>query len=330
MLVFIDESGSFSGFDRSSPTSLAAVGALSVPHRCMAKLAQKYEKLRKRFPLDQGEVKGRLLNELHIAAVVDLLRKNNAVLELSVADVGAHSEEGVRSYRDTLAADMEERKPRFNADTQVEVAEAVRQIRKCAPQLFLQAMVTMDVLERLIVHIPMYFAQRHPQDLGVFEWIVDAKDRDKTTDWERWWSTYCWGVLAARSKLRPGAVLSGADYTHFNAAFGGMSGSEEGTDMRILMSNCRFSPEPEFGLEMVDIVTNAVRRALTGNLGEAGWCNIPRLMIHRGEHYIGLMLLEGAAKMNADPEYGDVVRRFSRAGRPMLTPAFQRLADEDP
>lgn len=327
MLVFIDESGSFSGFDRTAPSSLAAVGALSIPHGNMEKLTRKYESLRRSFPLDRGEVKGRLLGEAHIAAVVDLLRRNNAVLELTVADVGAHTHEGVRSCRDELAVFMEGRKPRFRADAQKEVDNAVSQIRKSAPQLFLQAIATMDVLERVIVHIPMYFAQRQPRELGVFEWIVDAKDRDKTTDWEKWWSSYCSGVLAARSKSRPGAVLEEADYTHFDRAFRRERDGVEGTDLGLLMSNFRFSSAPEVGLELVDILTNAVRRALAGNLAETGWRDIPRIMIHRREHYIGLMRLEGASEMTAEPEYVDVVRRFTSGGRTMLAPKIQKMAD---
>lgn len=328
MLVFIDESGSFSGFGRTSQHSLAAVGALSIPHGQLVKLTRKYETLRRRFPLDRGEVKGRLLGEEDVAAVIDLLRRNSAILELTVADVRAHSEEGVRSYRDELAVIMEGRKPRFNADAQVEIEEAVTQIRKSAPQLFLQAIATMDVLEKVIEHTPMYFAQRQPHELGVFEWIVDAKDRDKTTNWERWWSSYCRGLLAARSKLRPRPVLDGADYTHFDRAFDAGRDGEEGTDLSLLMSNIRFSSAPEVGLELVDIVTNAVRRALSGNLADAGWRDIPRIMIHRRGHYIGVMGLEGAAQMKSEPDYARVVRRFNEGGRTMITPRFQRMADE--
>ena len=95
-MIFIDESGSFSGFDRTTPPSLGVVGALSIPHGHMAKLTRKYEILRRNFPLDRGEVKGRLLGEAHVAAVVELLRRNSAVLELTIADVGAHTEGGVR------------------------------------------------------------------------------------------------------------------------------------------------------------------------------------------------------------------------------------------
>ena len=44
---------------------------------------------------------------------------------------------------------------------------------------------------------------------------------------------------------------------------------------------------------MADIAVNATRRALTGNLGIAGWRDIRRLMIHRPEHYIRVIALGG-------------------------------------
>jgi hypothetical protein len=47
-----------------------------------------------------------------------------------------------------------------------------------------------------------------------------------------------------------------------------------------------FSPATSYGLEIVDVLTNAVRRALKGRLGQEGWGGISRLMIHRHPPYI--------------------------------------------
>jgi hypothetical protein len=52
-------------------------------------------------------------------------------------------------------------------------------------------------------------------------------------------------------------------------------GPEEGTDTGLLLGDLRFSSAVEPGLELVDIIVNATRRALVGALGEAGWCGIP-------------------------------------------------------
>ena len=58
MRVFIDESGSFSGFQTGS---ISVVGALVIPDVMMDNLAKGYAKLRANLPQENGEVKGRLL-----------------------------------------------------------------------------------------------------------------------------------------------------------------------------------------------------------------------------------------------------------------------------
>ena len=83
------------------------------------------------------------------------------------------------------------------------------------------------------------------------------------------------------------------------------------------------------GLELVDILTNAVRRALTGNLAREGWENIPRLMIHMRDHYIKFMRLEGASEEPQIYPYANVARHFLSGGKYMLSPKFSREADSE-
>jgi hypothetical protein len=122
-------------------------------------------------------------------------------------------------------------------------------------------------------------------------------------------------------------VLEGADYSYFER-FNYSDGAEEGTDLNLLLADLRFSSRVETGLELVDILVNAVRRALVGNLQDVGWRDIRRLMIHRPEHYIELMLLAGASQEPRAPNYARVVRHFSTGGKPMVSPRFRRIAEE--
>jgi hypothetical protein len=41
-----------------------------------------------------------------------------------------------------------------------------------------------------------------------------------------------------------------------------------------------FAVEATPGLEFVDMITNATRRAFRGNLQKQGWSRIPQLMVH--------------------------------------------------
>ena len=140
-------------------------------------------------------------------------------------------------------------------------------------------------------------------------------------------------VVCARCTVQyvetsPCAPLEGADYSFYDRFTGKIDGGpEEGTDTSLLLADLRFSSAVEPGLELVDVVVNATRRALVGALGEPGWRSIPRLMVHRKEPYIKFICLREGADVIRHPLYGQIVRQFfSSGGRLMLTPRFVRAA----
>ena len=137
-------------------------------------------------------------------------------------------------------------------------------------------------------------------------------------------SWYASGALASMSKRRPAPVMEGADYSFYDRFHGG-DGTSEGIDLSLLLADLRFSSVAEPELELVDIVVNATRRALIGNLGEAGWGRFPTLMIHRREPYIQFMMLTEGSDQVRHPAYGRLVNQFfSHGGRPMVAPRFLR------
>jgi hypothetical protein len=86
-----------------------------------------------------------------------------------------------------------------------------------------------------------------------------------------------------------------------------------------MTESLRFSAEPEPGLEIVDILTNAVRRGMMGLLKFNGWRNIRSLMIHTSSHYIRLLALSGSAsQFNLPLAYAPMLRHFSSGGKGML------------
>jgi hypothetical protein len=70
-------------------------------------------------------------------------------------------------------------------------------------------------------------------------------------------------------------------------------------------------------LELVDIVTNAVRRALMGNLQMDAWKRLPSLMIHRNSHYIAMLALTNMAAAS-NRSYMAALQHFSHGGKIML------------
>ena len=75
----------------------------------------------------------------------------------------------------------------------------------------------------------------------------------------------------------------------FARSFGAPGHGEYFSLNLVLKEDFRFSSAPEFGLEAADILVNAIRRSLAGNLGRQGWLPIRELMVHRTEHYIRLI-----------------------------------------
>src|SRR5687767_2509364 len=97
MHIFIDESGTF----LASPggTGISLVGALTIPGQRLAKIEAKYARIRSRLPTVRGEVKGRLLDEAQVADVVDLLRRNEALLELVAIDMNTHDTNDIELHK---------------------------------------------------------------------------------------------------------------------------------------------------------------------------------------------------------------------------------------
>jgi hypothetical protein len=178
--------------------------------------------------------------------------------------------------------------------------------------------------------VPLYYVQREPSELGSFTWVIDGKEPHKITNWEAWWSWYAHGAVATMSRRRPSPKLSeGVDYSFYDR-FRGQDGGEEGIDLRLLLKDLKFSSSAEPGLELIDILVNATRRALMSNLQKEGWKNIPKLMVHRKENYIGFLAFGGqhSGYKELQVPYTEIAQHFCYGGKLMMTPEMHRIAKE--
>jgi hypothetical protein len=321
--------------------SISLVGALVVPDQLRAKIEKKYEVLRHDFSMVNGEVKGRLLLESDVAAVVRMLRRNEVIFEVTAIDMGLHKPSDIAAHK---RRQEEELTKNLTVKHSLELRTHVGELRRCLErmthQLYVQSIATFNLVARVIEHATLLYSQRRPQELGAFHWIIDAKDRERITAWEIWWSEVLLGILQSGSLNKPMAHLEGADYSHFERFSkplpqflrahirGPVEQDEHANSLTMILGeNFRFSAQPEPGVEMVDILVNATRRALMGNLGFAGWRDIRTLMIHREYQYIELVSLwiSPPASSGEDVTYAPTVRHFSSGGRSMLAPRFRNL-----
>ncbi len=333
MHIFIDESGSFCGIGQFPSPSL--VGALIIPDAKLSDIERRYARIRSTLRTDNGEVKGRLLRECEVARVVEMLRKNEVLFEVTMIDLGTHTEAGLQNHKEGQIEGITENLTNQHHSNTHNTARRLRnELEKMSLQLYVQSVLTFELINNLIRRGTLYYCQRRPRELGDFHWVIDAKDNSLTpTPWEKWWSLVVMPSLQTKFLRNPAILFRGGDYTYFRRFESPLAeylvqhlpdvGKERPTviDLKLLLTESfRVSSSAEPGLELVDIVTNAVRRALVGNRAKTGWGEIPRLMIHRRQHYISVLALEGAANPPQQYPYMPVLQSFAANGRNMMVP----------
>jgi hypothetical protein len=314
------------------------IGALIAPDGRMHSLEKQYNKLRANLPKDEkGEVKGRLLNAQQVDNVISLLLADSALFEAAVIDMGLHTEAGLKAFQ---AEQAEKMTANLTNEHQEALKAEVRAARKTFEgfklPLMAQAMMTFEMIFELLEFATMYYAaDRRPDELGKFNWVIDAKGTmDKPNEWEEWWSKFIFPVLQTRSVARPFRQLPDGlgDYSHlarfeteadpFIRARGNWKdGDPPPLDLGLVMKESfTFAVAATPGLELVDIITNATRRAFRGHLEKQGWQRIPQLMVHRGSKrpYLSMPTLQDDTEPNRVYPYADVVETFRHGGRLLL------------
>jgi hypothetical protein len=327
--IFIDESGIFVPSGTRSGISL--VGALVIPEGRMTAVGRKYKAIRTQLPKERGEVKGRLLAEADMAKVVDLLRRNECLLEVVGIDLNTHTDADIDAHKMDLARVMlAGATSTHGPNVHERVRGLAERIQALPNQLYVQSAVMIELVRHTCEHAINYYAQRRPQELAAFCWVVDGKDKLRITEAESLWTNILLPLLMAKSVEQPMALFEEGNYEHFKRFEGALpdwlpkpEGAEEtATDIkRLMMEHFRYSSESETGLELVDILASAARRALVGSLQVSGWGALPSLMIHRRQHYIHLVKLHDRPT-EPNVQYVRVLQRFTRGGRVMLAPRF--------
>lgn len=329
MRFFIDESGTFVTKGVAG-SSVSLVGAIAVPNARMNELARKWAFMRRAFPKNaKGEVKGSLLSEEKVVAVIRLLEDHEVLFEASLFDVLLGSDADIALARqvqaDQLLANLT---PEHHDNIWNALRDFRAQLLEMPNQLYVQFMLMTRLVRRILNHASMYYVQRRPNELASFHWVVDAKGPAGVTTGEKWWRAMLVPFLQSMSLRDPTPMLIGADYSHFKRfesqvgnyllPFMTNPNNRTATNIKLVVTeDFRFSAEIEPGLELVDVVTNALRRALTGNLDEPAWDQIRRLMIHRNQQGIEICSFKPGSPQ-PDLPYEDVILAFKVGGRVMI------------
>lgn len=328
MHIFLDESGTFA-LPAPGAFSPNIVGTLVVPDFKLATLEQRYSRLRHGLPKDAGEVKGRLLNEVQVGQVVDLLRKNSGLFFAHVIEMGLEDEASIRAHQAGAAEGMTRHLTDRHFDSlKADVWTRRRQLEEMSLPLYVQYTLMSELLADVLRDASLYWAQRRMPEILSFRWMVDGKGRDGQTKSEEWWDIVKGASVQSKLARKPLIALEGLDYSAFDRKFRGPTPPflrdtivphDEFLSLNLMLDEFfTFSSRNDLGLELVDILSNATRRALKGNLSATGWNGIPGLMVHQRGEYLKMRTLR-PAQIDAEVPYKSLlVKSFATGGRPML------------
>ena len=210
-----------------------------------------------------------------------------------------------------------------------QAAELFDTVSDMPNQLFVQAWLTMRLVERVLQTCVLYYATRAPRELGAFQWASDAKAAMHVTPAEIFWSTFVLPAAQERFRSRPLLLVEHGDYRYFRQY---MSTRPDGTPGRIelekiLSDNLSFRDSAtEPGLQLADVVASAVARAFNGRLAESGWAGLRRILVGLEPQVVELAAMRphrnhppsGGRTYLPDGRYEQVMRKLYSM-RPLLT-----------
>ena len=316
MNIFLDEAGPFV-IPPNNTCSISCVGALVLPESDTESIFKKFVQLKKSWGVGENdEIKGSKLNEQQVSAVIDSLSLYDVIFHATCIDMNLLDEQFITRHRLRQAASITENITSQHHESVKKEAEQFKaSFEKLHNQLYIQASCVIETLYNILQTSTLYFSQRKAQELGEFYWYIDSKDK-KITPFENLWTSILLPALQDKSLKHPFAqILEGADYSYFEKylkQFPEAPGHVKHVvknespfliiDIHdIFKKNLNFcQSHNSLGIQLVDILTTNLRRALNGRLNRTGWENIGKLMVEpvRRSHVIHFMTM-------ADNDYKD-------------------------
>jgi hypothetical protein len=291
MYIFIDEAGGFQTPSRSSLVS--CVAALLVPEGLAMTLFRKFRRVTRPWRVAAAEAKGSQLSEDQIAEVISVVRRFDVLLIAVAIDMGLHSEAGIsRHKKDQVAKLAENLSPFMSSGMRAKVENLASRMERLSTQLYVQSLLLTLLVQSVLQVGTLYYVQRIPRTLGSFVWRPDAKDT-RITEYERLWLEIVGPFLETMSISSPLSELEGADYSAFSKYRGEMAEVPEHLrehvsrrkrpftyiNLDLVLGDLKFSASHRLtGIQIVDTLAAAVRRACNGTLQRTGWKGLGRLM----------------------------------------------------
>lgn len=217
MHIFIDEGGTF-----IPATGWAVVCSLAIPHKEVGPARREINRISRDWPRNGGELKGGILEPTHLASLVEVLFRHDALMHACAIDVSREDNARVDRHKARQCDDMTKHlTTEHNAELVREVWDLRRVLEGMSRQLYIQCVIMKELVRVASEEVTLYFAQRRPRELAKFEWTIDAKDPRRITSQERWWRETLAPLLESASRREPFIFVkdAGFNYKYFDRSF---------------------------------------------------------------------------------------------------------------
>lgn len=166
MHIFIDESGNCVK-PAAGRRNLACVGALVIPEATLSDLTVRFDRLKQSWGFHAAEVKGRDLNEVQIAAVIELLIYCRCLFFVAATEMSVNDEIALTNYQKKQAEYLTEG---LDASAHPQLIKQLTELRATyeamSSQLFVQQVLLTDLLRKVIDVATLHFAMTEPQEIA--------------------------------------------------------------------------------------------------------------------------------------------------------------------
>ena len=348
MYIYIDESGIFTN-PSGKEKAISCVAALVIPEQYQKYIFKRFKHLKVSWGIGSGEPKGSKLDEEQIAYVISILNDYDVFVTACGIDIGVHTDAQITAHKQMQAANTTKHvTPEHHPNLVRQLEELKDRYLKLPNQLYSQSVLLTVLVISVIRIATLYYCQRDSFALSHFRWVIDAK-ADSLTNYEDLWSTVVMPFCESESLSRPMVFLEGGDYYWFDRSFRvdikvapkhlqpfrkkeRQNEPFNPFDAKKVLSEYRSfeSSKENLGLQLADIIVNAIRRALHGNLQVTGWGDLGRLMVspEKGKNAMQMVALHNEGVPKPMP-YGGIIKHFDELSKPLLDEEFLRKLGQE-
>jgi hypothetical protein len=335
--IFIDEGGTF-----IPATGWAVVCSLAIPHKEVRPARRETNRLSRNWPRNGGELKGGILQPTHLASLVEMLLRHDAVMHACAIDVSrevGHVDRHKARQCDGMTKHLT---TEHNAELVREVWALRRVLEKMSHQLYIQCVMMKELVRIASEEVTLYFAQRRPRELAKLEWTIDAKDPRRITSQERWWRKTLAPLLESASRREPFTYVrdAGFNYKYFDRSFAvkkemwlpdSPPKMMEGHDIKKMNTErmAFVDSRSDVLIQTVDVLTSFLRRLLAREIaGDDVARALGKLQIYRksSKHpqSLRLLTLSDQNQEMYDLQLFDTLQVMNMAARVILKPERRR------